>query len=190
VTWVAYVDESMRQRRDGSGLYVLAAAVLPVEDVHEVRQIARSLGRGARRFHWRDAMDADRRKAAATVGELAAVHLVVVGVGLNNRRQERGRRQCMTQLLWELSGAGVGQVWFDTRRPAQNVKDIKLVHGLRSRRWIEKELRVEFVSAAAEPLVWLPDIVAGAVSAARGEGDEQYLRPLESLLTERTIQLD
>jgi len=26
VAWVAYVDESMRQRHDGSGIYVVAAA--------------------------------------------------------------------------------------------------------------------------------------------------------------------
>ena len=40
------------------------------------------------------------------------------------------------------------------------------------------------------PLVWLPDIVAGAVSAARGDGDQQYLTPLEAMLTEYTIYLD
>ena len=123
------------------------------------------------------------------VGGLDAVHLVVIGIGLDNVRQERGRRQCMARLLWELGGAGVDQVWLDARKPAQNAKDVRLVDVLRIRGEIPDGLRVDFAYASAEPLVWVPDIVAGAVSAARGDGDVQYLAPLESLLTEYTINL-
>ena len=190
VRWSAYVDESMRQRRDGSGLYVLAAVVLADDGITETRETARSLGQGPRRFHWRDAMPADRRKAASVVGGLGAVHLVVVGTGLDNARQERGRRQCMTRLLWELGEAGVDDVWLDARRPVQNAMDIKLVNVLRTRREIARKLRVDFAQASAEPLVWLPDIVAGAVSAARGDRDDQYLTPLEPMLTEYPIWLN
>ncbi len=123
------------------------------------------------------------------MGGLNAVHLVVVGTGLDNARQERGRRQCLSRLLWELSAFEVDDMWLDARRPAQNAKDIELVNVLRVRREITPTLRVSFARSSAEPLVWLPDIVAGAVSVARGDGDEQYLIPLESVLTERPIWL-
>lgn len=188
--WSAYIDESMRQRRDGSGLYVLAAAVIANEDLAKVREIVQSLGRRTRRFHWREEEPADRRKAAAVVGDLDVAHLVVVGVGLDNTRQERGRRQCLSRLLWELDGMGVSQVWLDARRPAQNAKDIEFVNVLRARREVSKTLRVNFARGVEEPLVWLPDIVAGAVGAARGDGDQQYLTPLEPMLTVYTIDLN
>ena len=61
---------------------------------------------------------------------------------------------------------------------------------LRARREVRKTLRMNFARGTDEPLVWLPDIVAGAVSAARGDGDQQYLTPLEAMLTEYTIYLD
>jgi hypothetical protein len=40
-----------------------------------------------------------------------------------------------------------------------------------------------------EVLLWLPDIVAGAVSAARGDGDAQYLLAIEHLLSEHPVDL-
>jgi hypothetical protein len=50
-------------------------------------------------------------------------------------------------------------------------------------RWI-------FAYSQEEPLAWLPDIVAGAVSAAIGDGDHQYLMPLASVMFDMiTIEL-
>ncbi|HEY2673772.1 MAG TPA: hypothetical protein VGJ07_25840 [Rugosimonospora sp.] len=189
MTWVAYVDESMRQRRDGSGIYVLAAAMLDEAHVADVRETARTLGQGKRRFHWRDAMAADRRKAVAKVATLDALHLVAVGVGLDNPRQERARRQCIERLLWELDRCGVSTVWFEARKARQNADDLAAVAALRARRVLRSTMRVDFALPSVEPLVWLPDVVAGAVSSARGDGDEQFVRPLRSILTECEVTL-
>ena len=57
------------------------------------------------------------------------------------------------------------------------------------KREVSPKLRIGFAYPSAEPPVWLPDIVAGAVSAARGDGDEQYERPLARLLTVHMIEL-
>jgi hypothetical protein len=46
---------------------------------------------------------------------------------------------------------------------------------LRVRQELHDEVRVDFTYPADEPLAWLPDIVAGAVGAAYGDGDNQYL---------------
>ena len=189
VSWIAYVDESMRQRLDGSGIYVLAAAVFDPADTVELRAVARDLGRDGRPFHWRHASPVLRRKAVSTVASLDALHLVVVGMGLDLRRQERARRQCLTRLLWEFGTAGVDQAWLDGRRVPQDARDLALIDSLRARGQVAAQMRVGFVKSAAEPLVCLPDIVAGAVSSARGDGDEEYFRALEPVLTEHTIQL-
>lgn len=190
MSWVAYVDESMRQRRDGSGMYVLAAAVVEATSIPHVRDAAAALARGSRRFHWRDEEPPDRRKAVDMVAGLDAIHLVVVGVGLDSRRQERGRRLCLTRLLWELDQAGVGQVWLEARTRSLNDHDTAAISALRARKVIIAALRVDFVYPSEEPLAWLPDIVAGAVSAARGDGENRYLAPLIGLLSSHTIDLD
>jgi hypothetical protein len=189
VSWVAYVDESMRQRVDGSGLYVLAAAVFDPAEADGLRVAMTELSGRDRRFHWRDVQPAERGKAVTVVASLDALHLVVVGVGLDNPRQERGRRQCMTQLLWKLDQTGVTHVWLDARRPNQNARDQALVAALRARRLLGPNLLMDFAHAAEEPLTWLPDIVAGAVSAAYGDNEVQYLAPLETVLID-TIMID
>lgn len=48
VTWVAYLDESMRQRRDG--LYVFAAAVFDQVDADKVREAVSELAHGKQPF--------------------------------------------------------------------------------------------------------------------------------------------
>jgi hypothetical protein len=193
VTWWAFVDESMRQRRDGSGIYVLAAAILDPADAPLLREALATLPRHRRTFHWYHEEDADRRKAVAVVGQLDALHLVTVGMGLDNPRQERGRAQCMERLLWELERAGVSRVWLDKRTDSLNRRDLALVDRLRVRSVIGPAVRVDFAhpfdGRDGELLLWLPDITAGAVSAARGDGDEQYLGPLEGRLEEFPLQL-
>lgn len=190
----AWIDESIRQRRDGTGMYMLAAAVVDDVDVATVRSEVGTLAPGRRRrAHWHDADDADRRKLVQAVASLPSVHLVVIGMGLDNSRQERGRRKCMQRLLWELSEMGTSQAWIEARTPTLNVKDAAAVAAWRAQRIIPGALRVDFArpyGPQGEPLLWLPDIVAGAVGAARGDGDPQFLTPLEPVLTEFTITLD
>ena len=192
--WIAYADESMRQRRDGSGLYVLAAALVEEKAVSEVRAAAARLaiGGAGRRVHWRNESPARRRKVVAAVADLDPIHLVIVGVGLDNPRQERARRLCLQRLLWELQTVDVHQVWLEARTSSLNHKDIALVDLLRVQGVLGPDLRVEHVRPTGmlgEPLLWLADIVAGAVSAARGDGELQYLAPLEPLLIEHIVSL-
>lgn len=149
--------------------------------------VVQSLAHGKRRFHWRYEEPNDRRKAVALIGRLHALHLVVVGIGLENPRQERGRRQCMTRLLWELEQRQVAEVWLDARRPKQNADDHALVDGMRRSHQLNTALHVDHAYAAEEPLTWLPDIVAGAASAAYGDDNWQYLSQLERVLEEPVL---
>lgn len=85
----------------------------------------------------------------------------------------------MGRLLRELDQAGVEQAWLEARTPTL----------MRTRGYIRPTLRVDFAYPLAEPLVWIADIVVGAVTAARGDGDLQYLARLERLLTEHQIRI-
>jgi hypothetical protein len=194
VTWWAYVDESMRQRRDGSGIYVLAAAVLDAENADTVRHSLLAFRHRRRPLHWRLEEPADQRKAVAAVAELDCLHVIVIGVRLDLKRQERGRRHCLKELLWMLQDHGVERVWLDSRTPALNRRDLELVQILRGYGTISDRLRVEFAKPFngrdGEVLLWLPDVVAGAAGMAHGENNDEYLIPLEKLITKRFIELN
>lgn len=83
------------------------------------------------------------------------------------RRQERARAFCAERLLYELDRLGVVQVWFEARHPALNQRDLRLVKALRGKQSISASIRVEFARPKDEPMLWIPDAVAGAVNGAR-----------------------
>ncbi|MGH3655042.1 MAG: hypothetical protein ACRDUA_00130 [Micromonosporaceae bacterium] len=192
VAWVAYVDESMRSPGDDAeGLYVLAAAMIEKKHLDAERhRVTRDLAlRGRLPFHWRDEPEPRRAKAVYLVAQMPALHLVVVGLPLTPAKQERGRRQCLARLLHELDTAGVEHVWLDSRRPHDNRRDIRAVDGFRKQLLISPTLRVSHAYPAgdqAEPLLWIPDIVAGMITG----GHEEYRDALDPILTEHRIWLD
>jgi hypothetical protein len=167
----AWVDESMRAARDGNdGLYLLAAVVADPGVCDAVRDSLRSLvWKAAGRLHWRDETPSRRRKIAELIGGQDLAHVVVVGAPIDHRRQERARAQCLERLLYELEQLGVSQVWLETRHFALNERDLKLVEALRGKRSVSSEIRVEFARPKDEPMLWVPDAVAGAVNAALSE---------------------
>lgn len=151
------------------------------------------LRRGKRRFHWRLEQRADQRRAVGRLAALSALHVVVVGHRMENARQERARRQCLERLLWELDQMQIAQVWLDRRTESLNRRDREFVGTLRARGIIGKRLRVDFLHSFdgndGEILLWLPDIVAGAVAAARGDGDVELRATLAGSLRELVIDL-
>lgn len=186
MSWVAYVDESIRVE---SGVYILAAAVLDEADAEAVRDQVRSLPRPkGQRFHWRDQGGPGRLVAAELVSGLASLHVVVVGAPLDPRRQERARRKCLGELLLRLQSAGVRQVWLEARNPIADRRDITAVDAFRTQRLIHERLRVNHGYPGHEELLWIADIVAGAMSAAEA-GNPRYRVLLKRVLTVHRIDL-
>jgi len=164
----AYVDESLRIHE---GLYVLAAVIVVDTQADRHRERLRALLlRGQRRLHWRDESSKRRALLIRTVGQLPHTGVVVIATGVPPRRQERARRKCIERLLAELAGRGVASVVFERRHQELDARDRAMVAALRRQRSIPAWLRASWVPAADEPLLWLPDIAAGAASlAAAGE---------------------
>lgn len=185
MTWTAYVDESMRA---GAGVYLLAAACLDNTELVEARAAVAQLGRPTRRFHWRNEEPDDRAKAVGVVASLPALHLVVVAARLDPRRQERARRHCLRRLLFELDAAGVTHAWLESRGRRHDLRDLQAVNVLRIQRAVGTALVVDHARPLDEPLLWVPDIVAGAIG---GELDlkERYADQLATLVTRYDIEL-
>jgi hypothetical protein len=167
----AYVDESLRL---SARLYLMAAVFVDGDRAESHRAMLRGLlRRGQRRLHWRD--EDDRRRAAliTAVAELRPRGIVVIGAGMDPRHQERARRKCIERLLWNLDQRGVADAVFEQRNDDMDSRDREMVATLRGRWVIRTRLRVSWESPDVEPLLWLPDVIAGAMSMAEA-GDEKH----------------
>jgi hypothetical protein len=171
----AFVDESMRLTPDDQGTYLLAAVTCEPAECDPVRDMLRSLRyRRQPRLHWHAEEDPRRTKIAESIGALALPATVVTGMPLAKSKQERARAKCMEALLTELEAQGVTQVWLEARTPSLIRRDMRLVDALRSQGRITPSIRVDTALPRDEPMLWLPDAVAGAVRADR-EGQPEYL---------------
>ena len=181
---LATVDEAMRGR-----WYVLAAAIVSEADADRIRdQLRALLLRRQRRLHWREESRPRREKLVSAVLAVRCVVVVVVGVGMDERRQERARRQCLERLLWELDQRGVRRVIAETRHAERNATDIHAIGAFRRSGVVSPSLRFDHGQPVQEPLLWLPDIVAGAVlSGYTGKSD--FWLALEEILIEIQIEL-
>ncbi|GAA4612775.1 hypothetical protein GCM10023195_55050 [Actinoallomurus liliacearum] len=92
------------------------------------------------------------------------------------------RRKCMERLLFELPAMGVYEVMMEAREAKQNRHDMALARAMRARKEVPSGFRVDHAFGSGEPLLWLPDIVAGSIVAARC-GDPCHLAPLMPLVT-------
>ena len=183
---VAFVDESSRRlgstgdltgvqsggHRARERIYLLAAAICRVSACDDLRADLRGLLlRGQQRLHWRDESEERRRSIAAGFAAMstpAALRSVVVAVSsVPDNKQERARRLCLEALHPTLQGLGVTAIVQEQRTPQQNRHDLRMVDALRGQRLLGPGVRVQFAQPVTEPLLWLPDAIAGAVGLAR-----------------------
>ncbi|MER6974726.1 hypothetical protein ABT304_26960 [Nocardioides sp. NPDC000445] len=161
----AWVDESIHV---SAGFYMIAAAIADVAQIESHRDFVRAIAPSPRRrIHWREEEDKDRLRIAEAFGQLDLAHTVVVASPIDPRKQERARRKCFERLLPELAGIGVTHAWLETRTTVLNGRDRAMVAAMRGSGALTGSLRVEFGDPEIEPLLWIPDVIAGALGAAR-----------------------
>lgn len=182
MSWCAYVDESEPDPRYGPGTYVLAAALIERDDEEAARTALAALRlRGQHKLHWHDEDSSRRKLLTETIAELPALHLIVVKVDVN-ASSERRRRLCLARLLPELDRHGVPEAYLEARESKQNARDMQILSALRARREVGSQLRLYHQPGPQNPLLWVPDVVAGAVGADRA-GEPVYLERLTGLTT-------
>ncbi|MBB4933312.1 hypothetical protein F4561_004132 [Lipingzhangella halophila] len=184
---VAYADESFLEA-DSGGFYVIAAAVIENHGIEEARQEMLAL-RGKRRTnktHWTEMDPGERAHAAKMVATLEGLHIVTVGRPVPPKHQDRARAKCLQPLVAELNGYGVGTLFLEARNAKQDKWDIKTV--IATRRALGKiNFNVAHLYGGNEPLLWVADIVAGAVQASR-RGYPAYRNVLDNQVYE--IEID
>lgn len=91
----------------------------------------------------------------------------------------------MEDLFHHLGEYEVTQVWMESRGQ-QDARDTKMVAALRSKGMLMP--RVDFARPIDEPMLWVPDAVAGAVAAAR-KGQPAFRVALGTALNEIDVRL-
>lgn len=158
----ALIDETQ------SGSEYLLAAVIVIEPHRlHLQQEALALRVGGRKLHWHDESATRRAHLVHKLSAMPISSVVTVRSARVAEDDERSQRKCLEGLLVELDNRHVDQAVLEAREPSQNRRDMDLVARLRQGRRLRSRLRVDHAPGPAEPLLWLADIVAGAVREHR-----------------------
>lgn len=84
-------------------------------------------------------------------------------------------------MFHELELRGVKQVTAEARQRKQNDRDVQLLRDLKAAKQVESGIKIWHIQGKSEPLLWIPDIVAGATTAAV-RGDGRFLDLLDPVL--------
>jgi hypothetical protein len=96
--------------------------------------------------------------------------------------QERARRKCIERLLHELASRGIAGVVFERRHAELDARDRTMIAALHRQQTLPAAFQAEWLPATSEPLLWLPDIAAGAAALAE-TGDDAYWKLLATAFT-------
>jgi hypothetical protein len=179
----AWIDESVLVGNDQRpGTYTLAAVIAGHAAIDGLRADLQALTeQKVVRLHW-VAESAKRRDVIAeTIAGLSIVAVVVAGSPVHRQKQERARRCCLERLLYELDQFGVSEAWLESRAPAQDKRDRSLVDSARRKGLLSQRLSIGFARPLQEPMLWLPDAVAGSVTAAH-LGEPRWLLALSEVV--------
>lgn len=118
--------------------------------------------------------------------DLVALHEVEVVICASPlpdpRKQERVRARCLERTLWELGTAGVADVVIEARQERNNQRDRRIIVAAQRAGKVHAALRYGFVTPDVEPLLWIPDAMAGAATAALSGRDAGPLSRVAHLL--------
>jgi hypothetical protein len=140
------------------------AAVVDDDELDGVRDVMKGLREGkAQTLHWRHERPERWPVIASAVAALPAVAMAAICLHDGVVSSERARRYCLSQLLVELAGAGVDRVVMESRR-AQDDNDLRVLHAWRRFGRPGSLVRMDFLTANDEPVLWSADCVASAVN--------------------------
>lgn len=183
-TFRAYIDESSAVRSATRQEYLIGAALIPVDRSDGIREHLRSLTLpGQIKLHWTDESEARRRAIVESIGSLAPMTVVVTHVSERMRKNERCRRKCLELLYYDMAGMGVFDLLLEHRSDVQNKRDRAHIVGLQNQ-GLDQRIRIGHRRGGDEPLLWIADVLLGAVNSA-ALGRPNHLRSLQETIIVR-----
>lgn len=145
--------------------------------------------KGQRKVHWHDESSDRRVKLVDAIADMPVEGFVVVRTAGQGDRLERRRRKCLELLLRELDGFGCDRLILESRGSADDRRDRAVLEYLRRRREITAPLRLFHEPGPNDPMLWIPDVICGAVGQARA-GEFRYFDRIASRVTIRVVERD
>ncbi|TSD53587.1 hypothetical protein [Aeromicrobium piscarium] len=174
----AWIDESIHAQGPTPGFYLLAAAISDPTSAESIRESLRRLvPRPRRRLHWNSEDHRTRYEIVDVIASTSLTHVIVLAE-VEARRQERARRKCLQRLLFELDQRGVTRAWIESRQAAQDRRDQEMVASLHGSGAISPGFTVTFAKPLDDPMLWIPDAVAGMTLAALRDDNHAWLDQL------------
>lgn len=162
----AFADESSVPRGPDRQEYLICAAIIDTGELDSIREILRPLLLpGQRKLHWTDESDRRRREIVAMLTEIDAMQVIVTHRSARSRKTERYRRKCLEQLYFELEQMKVQELTLESRLASQDRKDHEHLAAVNGRGHT-LAVRINHVRGGNDPLLWIPDILLGALNAA------------------------
>lgn len=175
----AWGDESGSDHVLDPGTYLMAAALVDPAHGDVIREQMRTLSRpGYRKIHWREEDDKRQLALVGLISDLPLEAIVVVRTGARTDHQEHRRRKVLERLFPRLVDLGCGRVVLESRGRKDDDRDHEMLDHMRRRRLMPGPLRLEHMPGPADVLLAVPDVVCGAVVAARC-GDARFLTAIE-----------
>ncbi|TLG18128.1 DUF3800 domain-containing protein [Nocardia cyriacigeorgica] len=176
----AWGDESGSQPSRDPDTYLVAAVLIDSGDVPPVRCAMDALRLpDEKKVHWHSSTDSRREDLVAALVDIPAMSVVVVHHQAR-AGDRRHRRKCLEYLFPELARMPCDRLTLESRGPQDN-SDLDLVQKFRSRKIIGSGFRVNHLAGPAEPMLWIADVVCGAVVQHR-VGNPRYLDKLGGLV--------
>lgn len=177
----AFVDESSAARSVDRQEYLIGAALVPVTACDEVRAQVRALALpGQIKLHWTDEQESRRRTIVKRLAEIAPMTVVVTHLSERVKKNERCRRKCLEALYHEMVGMEIYDLTLEHRSDKQNAADRAHIVALQGQ-GLERRIRIRHLRGGDEPLLWIADILLGAVNAA-AMGEPRYLEALQETI--------
>ncbi|MEU0521718.1 hypothetical protein [Streptosporangium sp. NPDC006007] len=185
--YMAWGDESGSSERLDPGTYMMAAAMGEPDAVTHLRDAMRSLLlKGQRKVHWHDESSDRRLKVVDAIADMPIEGFVVVRSSGEVDRIERRRRKCLEALFRELDSLGCTHVMLESRGPADDKRDRQMMQHMRKSKELASGLHLSHEPGPKDPMLWIPDVLCGAVGQAR-VGESKYLDRISSRVTVRVI---
>ena len=164
----AWGDESGSNPRVDPGVFLLGAVMASPEETAGAREaMSTMLPAGASKVHWSQTDPRRRRLLIAQIADLPVSALVVVRSGSPDEPAERRRRKCFTHFALELEARGCTRLTLESRGTRADGRDRTMLDALRASRTVSPALRLDHLPGSADPLLWIADVLCGAVVAAR-----------------------
>jgi hypothetical protein len=178
---IGLIDESTPESARGIHYVIGAAVLLEPTQRDEVRERLLKLMAGRTTpFHWKREGIQKRRLMIELLGDLEVGVFAAIHHPVARTRQQAARRQSLEALVPTLVREGVSELIIESRG-ALDAKDRQAFIEFGHAGLCPSDLTYSF-DAKTEPLLWLPDAVAGLLSEAETRKADEWIAELQRVV--------